>query len=278
VTSASASPQTDPARASGPLPLRTIRRRRRLRREVPPLRGLLPLIALLVVWQLVQKGQSSYFPRPSLWWDGVQAQAEAGILWPAFFATLKTFVLALALATLVGALLGMAIGVSRFLDRMLGPFLDYCRFMPAAAVVPVAVLFAGYTERMKLIVVVVSGVWPILLQVRASLRAQSPLLMDVARSLHLTRARRITKVLLPSLIPSIILGVRVAAPLLLIIVLLVEIVTQVQGLGALISNAQRTFDAATAFGVLAIAGALGIAINAIVTAAEGWLLRYRPDG
>lgn len=268
--------QLEPPPASKPLPLRTMRRRRQARGEVPPLRGLLPLVLLLVLWEIVQRGQSSYFPRPSLWWDAVRDQAGADLLWSAFGATITTFVLALVLATVVGTLLGMVIGLSRFLDRLLGPFLDFCRFMPAAAVVPVAVLFAGYTERMKLFVVVFSAVWPILLQVRASLRAQSPLLTDVARSLHLSPLRRFWKVLLPSLVPSIILGVRVAAPLVLIIVLLVEIITQVQGLGALISNAQRTFDAATAYGILAIAGLLGIAINAVVAAAEGWLLRYRP--
>jgi ABC-type nitrate/sulfonate/bicarbonate transport system permease component len=262
--------------AERPLPLRAIRRRRRTQREVPPLRGLLPLLVLLVVWQLVQHGQSAYFPRPSLWWDAIRDQERSGALWPALGATMKSFVWALLLATVVGTALGIAIGLSRFLDRLLGPFLDYCRFMPAAAVVPIAVLFAGYTERMKLIVVVFSALWPILLQVRASLRSQSPLLGDVARSLHLSRARRIWKVLLPSLVPAITLGVRVAAPLVLIIVLLVEIITQVKGLGGLISTAQRSFDAATAYGLLAITGLLGVAINAVVAAAEGWLLRYRP--
>jgi ABC-type nitrate/sulfonate/bicarbonate transport system permease component len=270
--------QLEPPRpARPPLPLRAVRRRRAVRSEVPPLRGLLPLVLLFGIWQLIQHGQSSYFPRPSLWWEAVREQAQAGLLWPAFGATVKTFVFALILATLVGTLLGIAIGLSRFLDRMLGPFLDYCRFMPAAAVVPVAVLFAGYSERMKLIVVVFSAVWPILLQVRASVRAQSPLLRDVARSLRLPPVAGFRKVLLPSVVPSIILGVRVAAPLVLIIVLLVEIITQVQGLGGLISNAQRTFDAATAYGILAIAGILGIAINVVVAAAESWLLRYRPS-
>ncbi len=271
--------QLEPARATKPLPLRALRRRRHHTSSgVPPLRGLLPLILLLGLWELVEHGESSYFPQPSLWWQAVRDLAQGGVLWPALGATLETFVYALLLASVIGALLGIVIGLSRFLDRMLGPFLDYCRFMPAAAVVPVAVLFAGYTERMKLIVVVFSAVWPILLQVRASLRSQSPLLTDVARSLHLSRLQRFWKVLLPSLVPSIILGIRVAAPLVLIIVLLVEIITQVPGLGGLISNAQRTFDAATAYGILAIAGILGIAINAVVATAEGWLLRYRPRG
>jgi len=241
---------------------------------VPPLRGLLPLVVLLVVLQLVLHGQSAYFPRPSLWWEGIQSLAKSGALWPALAATLKSFGLALAVATVIGTALGIAIGASQAFDRTLGPLLDFCRFMPAAAIVPVAVLFAGYSEKMTLIVVVFSAVWPILLQVRASVRTRSPLLHDVARSLHLSPARGIWKVLLPSTVPAIILGVRVAAPIVLIVVLLVEIVTQIQGLGALISDAQRTFDAATAYGLLAIAGIIGIAINVLVALAEGWFSRH----
>lgn len=259
------------------LPLRPARRRRTAqRRGVPPLRGLLPLVALLIVWQLVQHGQSAYFPRPSLWWDAIRQQAHSGALWPALGATMKAFLFGLLLAMLVGTGLGMAIGLSRKLDRMLGPFLDYCRFMPAAAVVPVTVLLAGYSVKMKLIVVVFSAVWPVLLQVRASVRSQSPLMLDVARAIHLTRLRTLWNVLLPSLVPSIVLGVRVAAPLVLIIVLLVEMITQVAGLGSLIATAQQSFDAPTAYGLLAITGALAICINAVVTVLEAWLLRYRP--
>lgn len=268
--------RVDEATSRKPLPLRVMRRDRPRRREIPPLRGVLPLVALLVFWQLVQHGQSAYFPRPSLWWEAIHAQADKGALWPAFAATMKSFVLGLVLATVIGTALGLAVGLSRLLDRMLGPLLDYCRFMPAAAVVPIAVLFAGYNVKMKLIVVVFSALWPILLQVRASVRSQSPLLLDVARSLHLSRLRTLWNVLLPSLTPSILLGVRIAAPLVLIIVLLVEIVTQVEGLGSLIATAQQSFDAPTAYGLLAIAGILGIGINVLVTSLEAWLLRYRP--
>lgn len=260
------------------LPGRAVRRRRSSRgAAVPPLRGLLPLAIALVAWQLLQHGSSAYFPRPSLWWDALVEQARSGALRPAVVASLKSFVLALVIATTLGSAVGMLIGFSRRLDRMLGPLLDFCRFLPAAAVVPIAVLFAGYTENMKLFVVVFAAIWPILLQVRAAVRTLSPLLLDVARSLHLGRRNTLTKVLLPSLLPSILLGVRVAAPLVLIVVLLVEIVTQVTGLGSLISNAQRSFDAATAYGLLAIAGVLGIAINMIVAAVEAHLLRYRPS-
>jgi ABC-type nitrate/sulfonate/bicarbonate transport system permease component len=253
-------------------------RRRRRGRDIPPLRGLLPLVVLLVGWQLIQHGQSAYFPRPSLWWDKVDAQWTSGALGPAIRTTLEAFVWSLIIATFLGTVLGIAVGRSRALDRSLGPTLDFCRFMPAAAVVPVVVLFAGYTEKMTIFVVVFAAIWPILLQVRDAMRAQSVLLSDVARSLQLGRLRTVCSITLPSLVPAIVLGLRVAAPMVLIVVLLVEIVTQTGGLGRIISQAQQNFDAATAYGILAIAGLFGVAINAIVSIAEGRLLRYRPDG
>ena len=277
--SSSASQQSPTPSPPAPLPLRAIRfRRPRRSLAIPPLRGLLPLILLLVVWQLLSHGQSAYYPRPSLWWEGIEREWQSGELKPAIEATLQSLVLALAISTVLGSLLGILIGRSRPADRALGPFLEFCRFLPAAAVVPIAVLAVGYTERMKVFVVVFAAIWPILLQVRSTVRNQSPLLLDVARSLHLSRLRILWQVMLPSLVPSIMLGLRVAAPIALVVVLLVEIVTQVPGLGSLISTAQRTFDAATAYGMLAIVGVIGIAINALLAALEGWLLRYRPDG
>jgi sulfonate transport system permease protein len=271
--------ETPPAAAGEPSRWRqTWSPRRRRRREIPPLRGLLPLALLLVLWQLIQHGQSAYFPRPSLWWHSVVAQWKSGVLGPAIRTTLTAFVLSLVIATILGTILGIAVGRYRAVDRSLGPALDFCRFMPAAAVVPVAVLFAGYTQKMTIFVVVFSAMWPILLQVRDATRSRSALLSDVARSLRLGSVRTMRHITLPSLLPSIMLGVRVAAPICLVVVLLVEIVTQTDGLGRIISQAQQTFDAATVYGVVAIAGLCAVAINAIVSFAESRFLRYRPDG
>jgi ABC-type nitrate/sulfonate/bicarbonate transport system permease component len=87
----------------------------------------------------------------------------------------------------------------------------------------------------------------------------------------------VRKILFPSLVPSVLLGLRVAAPTVLIIVLLVEITTAVPGIGAQISTAQRNFDSATAYGMVCIAGILGLLVNALIQVVEGYLLRYRPS-
>lgn len=244
-------------------------------RHIPPLRGLVPLALGLALWQVIGSDDSPYFPPPSEWWPPLKKLWDAGELGPSIVATLETFAFSLVIATLVGTLIGAVVGRWRWLNRALGPILDYCRFMPAAAVVPVAVLIAGYTEQMKVLVVVFAAMWPIVLQVRSDMLHRSPVLREVTLSLHLSRLDRFRKVLVPSLVPGILLGVRIAAPSVLIVVLLVEIVTQVPGVGGSIAEAQGRFDTASVYGLVAIGGILGLVVNVLVALLEGYLLRYR---
>jgi ABC-type nitrate/sulfonate/bicarbonate transport system permease component len=263
------------ASATTSAPTRVAGRSSGVVRHIPPLRGLLPLVLGLGVWQLVGSGGSAYFPPPSEWWPPLHKLWDEGVLGPSIVATLKTFALSLVVATLVGTLIGAVVGRWRWLNRALGPILDYCRFMPAAAVVPIAVLIAGYTEKMKVFVVVFAAIWPIVLQVRSDMLHRSPVLREVTLSLQLSRLDRFRKVLVPSLIPGILLGVRIAAPSVLIVVLLVEIVTQVQGVGGAIADAQNRFETAAVYGLVAIGGILGLLVNTLVALLEGYVLRYR---
>lgn len=234
-----------------------------------PMRGLLPLVLLLLGWQVFGQADSPYFPPPSTWVSGVQPLLADGVLLTALAWTSLTFGLGLALAVILGASLGTLVGSNRTMDRAFGPSLEFLRVLPAASLVPLAALILGYTMQMKLAVVVLPATWPILLSCRSARRSMSPVLLDVPRTLALSRRDRVRKILVPSLTPAVLLGIRVAGPLALIITLLVEIVTRINGLGALMGTAQANFLSAQVYGLLAIAGALGFAVNWAVTRAEG---------
>jgi NitT/TauT family transport system permease protein len=233
-----------------------------------PVRGLLPLVVLLVSWQLAGDPASPYFPPPSTWVDGVRPLVAADKLAPAIGQTSLTFLVGLAIATVLGSVIGTLVGASRPVDRALSPSLEFLRALPAASLVPVAALVLGYTAQMKLVVVVLPAMWPILLTCRSARRSLSPVLLDTPRTLGLSTWDRLTKVLIPALLPAVLLGVRVAAPLALIITLLVEIVTRVNGLGAVLGAAQSNFLSAQVYGLLTIAGVLGFVVNWVVTRAE----------
>jgi ABC-type nitrate/sulfonate/bicarbonate transport system permease component len=238
-----------------------------------PLVGLLPLALALVAWQVLGDPESPYFPPPSRWWDELEPLWTNGTMLSALRASVVTLLLSLVVATVLGTLVGAAVGSSRVTDRALGPLLEFLRVLPAAALVPLAALVLGYTLQMKIAVVVLPATWPILLSVRSARRAVSPTLIDASRSLGLSGRQRFTKILLPSLAPGVLLGLRVAAPLALIITVLVEIVTRVDGIGALMGSAQANYRSAQVYGLLVIAGVIGYVINWVTTKIEVYVAR-----
>jgi ABC-type nitrate/sulfonate/bicarbonate transport system permease component len=225
----------------------------------PPVRGLLPLVVLLVVWQVVMAGKTSvYFSPPSTWVSGLRKLLPGGQLWHAIGQTVEIWLLAMVIAAVLGSALGVLIGRWRACDQTLGPFLEFCRVLPGAAVVPIVVLLAGYTARMQLFVVVFGGIWPVLLEVRAAAQRLRPQLLDVGRSLRLSRSEVIRKLVFPSILPGILVGIRIAAPILLVLTFLVEILTSIGGLGALMIVAQQDFQSGELYGLVAIGGILGL--------------------
>ncbi|CAH1649552.1 ABC transmembrane type-1 domain-containing protein [Hyphomicrobiales bacterium] len=235
------------------------------RRGAAPLRGLLPLVVGLILWQMLASRAYPYFPPPLDWLKALGALHATGKLWPAVMTTLSSFFIALVLSIVIGSGLGILLGRSPLLDRLLGPILEIGRTMPAGALVPVAVLIMGYTESMTLSVVTLTSFWPILLNVRSAAMRISQDRLDTARVLRLSWWATQRKILLPSVLPSVQLGTQIAAPVVLIIVLLVEILTQVSGIGREIALAQSTFRSSTVYGLVALTGILGLVVNWIIS-------------
>lgn len=228
---------------------------------MPPMRGLLPFVLLIGFWQLLGSDDSTYFPRPSTWVSEVAALARSGELLEALAATAQTFILGLLIATAVGAVIGVLVGGIPWVDRMLGPTLEFVRAIPSSAKVPVAVILLGYGTSMKLVVVVIATIWPVLLSTRSGMREMNPILRDVAKTLHLGRRQNIQKIIIPSLLASVMTGVRVSTPITLIVTLVVEIITQVNGLGGSLAIAQQYYNSSLAFGLVALTAALALLVN-----------------
>lgn len=244
------------------------------RSRTVPLRGLLPLVAALAIWQATGGSQPN-LPPPSQWWSALAALNDNGTLLPAIGQSLESFAIALVISTALGSVLGYLVGRSRRADRALGPTLEFLRFTPSAAIIPIVVLLVGYVESTKIIVVVLGSVWPILLQTRQAARSLSAESQDLARSLRMSRWQRLAKVQLPLMLPSIVHGVRIASPICVIMVLLVEITTAVPGIGRLIASAQQDFDTAAIFGLIILAAVLSFVINILIGLVAGYVTRYR---
>jgi len=244
--------------------------------EIPPARGLVPLVAPLTLWQLLAPGPSAYFPAPFEWWRAALLLWDSGQLLPAFAATVTTFVEGLVLAVAIGVALGIAIGTSRPVERALGPLLEFMRAIPPPVTVPIATLLLGYDVTMKLIVVALSAIWPILLNTSSAAAHVEPLLRDVARTFRLSAARWIRQVVIPAVVPAILLGIRVAIPLAIVVTLLVEMLTSLPGIGALMIQSQRNFQSAQVYALLVVVGLFGFIVNDLFAVIEAIVLRRWP--
>lgn len=241
------------------------------RGSTAPLRGLIPLVVLLAVWQLAGNQHSPFFPPPNRWWTALSDLQGSGHLWPAVGTTAVTFLLGLAIATAIGTVIGILIGSIRFSERALNPVLDYMRNLPVAALVPVAAILLGTNTHMAVTIVAFSAVWPIILNSRTGLSGLSPVLVSALENMRLGKWRRRT-VLVGAALPAILAGIRVAAPLALVVAILAEFVTNLSGLGSLLVNAQQNFASAEVYGLLVVAGILAFVVNVGVNLLEAPVL------
>lgn len=252
------------------------RRRPKARRGIP-LRGLAPLVLLLVVWELLGDKNSALFPPPSTWWEAIRDIEAGGKLWSSFGATITTFVLALIVATVLGAAIGALIGGVRTADRATGPIVQFFMSIPSPTLVPVALLVIGLSRGMQISVIVFAAIWPIILNTAAAMRAVPAVRLETARVLDLSRASRLFKVVLPSVAPGALLGILISAPIIIVVTLLVEMLSSADGVGFLLLTSQRSFQSSEVFGLLVLIGLLGYVVNTVVAMLERWLMRNAPQ-
>ncbi|MDB5804248.1 MAG: binding-protein-dependent transport system inner rane component [Betaproteobacteria bacterium] len=249
---------------------------KRLAQLLPPPVGLLPLAAVLLVWQCVAPDESPSFPPPSNWWTAIRGLTADGLLGPAVLATLQNFAAGLLAACALGFTLGLLIGVLPGLRRWTGMLLEYLRALPPPVVVPIAILMLGFSPGMQIGVIAYTTAWPILLNTVAGVAAIRELQLDVGRSMRMPWTVRMIKIVIPATLPAFLLGVRVAVSLAIVVTLLVEMFTGLPGIGLLMVTGQRNFNSSQVFGLLAVVGLLAFCLTLAFNLIEGLVLSRWP--
>jgi len=129
------------------------------------------------------------------------------------------------------------------------------------SLMPVALLLLGPAVESEVVVAVFAGVWPILLSTIAGVRTINPRLHEVGKVLHLGRRERTLKIVIPSIVPSILVGVRLAVVTCLVVVIIAEIMINPEGIGWALSQAQKSLRPDLLFAYAVVTGLLGYLIN-----------------
>ncbi|OGA21946.1 MAG: ABC transporter permease [Betaproteobacteria bacterium RIFCSPLOWO2_02_FULL_65_24] len=233
---------------------------------------------LLLAWQVLvdQKLISPvFFPSPSRTLEELWDQVASGRLWDPLAATTLRMFYGFALASLLGVVLGAAIGSSRTAREFLAPLLELMRPLPASAIIPPAILFFGLSAKMATIVIAFGAIWPVLLASVHGFANVERLLQDLCAALRLSRRDYLLKVAFPSAMPDILAGARVSLAIALILAVVTEMQASQPGLGQNILLAQRTYRSPELYAGVVTLGILGFLINRLLLLIERRVLRWQ---
>ncbi|KUM36232.1 ABC transporter permease [Arthrobacter sp. EpRS71] len=200
---------------------------------------------------------------------------EAGTIQGHITASLTRSVAGFGAALVAGVSLGLLIAWYGRLNSVLNPLLELFRNTAALALLPVFTLLLGIGEESKISIVAYAAFFPVLLNTIAGVKTVDPLLIRAARSLGLNSFRLFQKVILPSAVPTIFTGIRMAGTASILVLIAAEMVGAKAGLGYLIVNAQSSFLIPDMYAGILTVSLLGLGVNFLLVALERHFSRWR---
>ena len=146
---------------------------------------------------------------------------------------------ALIASVAIGIPAGIAIGTSRIGRGILDPIVEFLRPLPPLAYLPLVIIWAGIGEASKITVIALSMLPSIILSTSAGVRSVSKDHVNAARSLGASKRQVLTEVVLPSAVPSILTGIRIALDAGWTTLVAAELVAATSGIGFMIQSAAQ---------------------------------------
>lgn len=243
------------------------------------LRGLSLPIVLFAGWAFVCAYglvNTSILVPPQAVLETAIAKIASGELWEHLRASLARNLAGFALGTTVGLLVGGAMGWSRLVDRLLGPSFHAAKQVAIFAWIPLMSVWLGTGEPAKVAFVALSAFYPVVLNTHEGVRSVGVEHIEVARVFKFSRWQILRKVILPSATPSIFAGVHQALIYSWLGTLGAEYLLQpAPGVGNLMTDGREQFAMDLVLLGLVVAALVGFGLNAVASAVEGRLLRWR---
>jgi ABC-type nitrate/sulfonate/bicarbonate transport system permease component len=227
----------------------------------------LSLTILLGCWQLFGNRFSTSFPL-----DIARALPHSlpHDVVPAFGDTLKGFGAGYAVSMLVGIPLGLLMARSRVVELALEPYVAALYASPRLALIPVLILWLGINFNMRFAVVVMSGIFPIILNTYFGAKEVDHNLLDAGRAFNANALQSLRTIVVPGSLPYIFAGLRLGMARAFIGIIVAEIETSVLGIGNLISSDVRSLQFADMWVAIISLGVFSIIFTTLLKMLERW--------
>jgi NitT/TauT family transport system permease protein len=213
-------------------------------------------------------------------WVGLTTRAPEGAVFSGsildhFLHSFKNLMFGLAIACVIGIPGGLLMGGNKYIEAILSPYVWALASLPRIALVPLFILFLGFTTTMQVTIIVISAVFPIMINAWAGVKTTEKSLLAAARVFGANRRQLYVKVVLPYTLPFIISGIQQGIGRGLIGVVIAELFGGSNGLGFLIQRSADTFNTAMTFAVLLLLIVMSLSLINFTRWLEAYVAPWR---
>ncbi|AFI27515.1 ABC transporter permease [Bacillus stercoris] len=241
-------------------------------------KGLLLPAAIIAIWQIIGAlglVSATVLPTPVT----IVLTFKELILSGELFGHLQISIYRAALGFLLGAGLGLIIGIlagfSKRTELYLDPSLQMLRTVPHLAVTPLFILWFGFDEVSKILLIALGAFFPVYINTFNGIRGVDAKLFEVARVLEFKWYQQITKVILPAALPNILLGIRLSLGIAWLGLVVAELMGSSSGVGYMIMDARQFSQTNKVFAGIIIFAVVGKLTDSFVRLLERKLLKWR---
>jgi NitT/TauT family transport system permease protein len=221
------------------------------------------VIAGFALWQLLAMTVGHVaIASPAATAAELLAGLSSGWLLDASWVTIWEVVRAFVLASALGLLVGLVLGLSRFWGEVFEPLILLTFAIPKVTLYPLFLMLFKVGVASKIAFGFFHGVFPMQIMTQTATANVRPVYLKLARALRLGWWQIVAYIVLPAIVPSVVIGFRLAFSLTFIGVVLGEMFASHAGLGFLLNAADAQFDSKRTLAVIVVLGIIGIGANA----------------
>jgi NitT/TauT family transport system permease protein/taurine transport system permease protein len=223
------------------------------------------VVSLIALWEMLPRaGLIPELFLPSLSSTITAGWNDAGEYGHALAVTLYEIAISMVFACGGGILAGAIVGSLPRPRVLIMPMISSIYAVPLVILYPVFTVWLGIGSESKIAFAAIYGFLPTMLSTAAGIQTIDPQLVLAARSMGATLSQRLTRVIIPAAIPTVLSGLRVGGALVIVGVVVSEMLISSAGIGYLISRYRTILDSAHVFAGVLLVLAMAIAFNAAI--------------
>jgi NitT/TauT family transport system permease protein len=188
--------------------------------------------------------------------------------------TVKRVLIGFVIAVVAGLVIAVLLAASRTVERMTMPVLAAINAVPKVALAPLLLVWLGFGNTPKIVMVVLVSFFPIIVATMAGLSSIPSDLNELARSLSASWWQTFAKVRLKWALPQVFVGLKVATPLTIIGAVIGEVMSPDHGLGSVIAGSSANSDTSLAFSALVLLAVIGVILYYLMALLERLLVPW----